>query len=637
MLFDFVVSPPLAAFFFALFSLEMVINCVVRPAYFLSSFFLLDLVSAFSLIPDIPWLWNPMIGLNASDFGDSADTTDAALEVERIKRISKNGQKLLQILKFVKLIRLGRIAKLFEMAQRTIKERARQKKREARKDDNTIHADDYTQSSQVGQSLSEQTIRNVVTLVLLMLFGIPLLEPSTEDNVEVFTVSEINRLAGSPDALGTIRTYQEADGTYVPLNSPQANATAASGLPQVIFTPADLATMLLHYDAVQGTPINKYTFVAGDVNVTYLSTIIPAQNLSVATVALQNSRAVLEQQFQYILSYYSNDTILYLRVRGQYYANDYQNFRLFNQRTSEMKATDDSTGGGGTSVGVFSTQALARLDANYSIWRTFTTLLLLFIGAVAFDYNNKRMVIVPIERMVATIVQLRKNPLAKAVLDDEDGGKDEEAKTEALSNNETGMLERTLQKLTGLLQVGFGDAGSRMIQKCMQQNSEGDLDPLVDGTRMLAIFGFCDIRRFTDATECLREDVMMYVNEIAAIVHSHVSICDGHPNKNVGDAFLVMWRLSRQWRRSKHTRTLVVCVLMLMYFSSMSLCFSSRRRRVRHGRSLPTERDPADLPPSRPFRGSQAIPPEIPGGERLRRGGPKAGGRAWIVREGKTG
>ena len=60
---------------------------------------------------------------------------------------------------------------------------------------------------------------------------------------------------------------------------------------------------------------------------------------------------------------------------------------------------------------------------------------------------------------------------------------------------------------------------------------------------MLAIFGFCDIRRFTDATECLKEDVMMYVNEIAAIVHSNVAICDGNPNKNIGDAFLLVWRL----------------------------------------------------------------------------------------------
>lgn len=124
--------------------------------------------------------------------------------------------------------------------------------------------------------------------------------------------------------------------------------------------------------------------------------------------------------------------------------------------------------------------------------------------------------IVPIERMMATIVALQQNPLAKASLSNNGnggggsgGGDNDQGGMGGDHNNETGMLERTLEKLTGLLQVGFGEAGSRMIQKCMNLNADGDLDPLVDGTKMLAIFGFCDIRRFTDATECLREDVMM--------------------------------------------------------------------------------------------------------------------------------
>jgi hypothetical protein len=37
-----------------------------------------------------------------------------------------------------------------------------------------------------------------------------------------------------------------------------------------------------------------------------------------------------------------------------------------------------------------------------------------------------------------------------------------------------------------------------------------------------AIFGFCDIRNFTDTTECLQEEVMLFVNRIACILHSIV-------------------------------------------------------------------------------------------------------------------
>jgi hypothetical protein len=38
---------------------------------------------------------------------------------------------------------------------------------------------------------------------------------------------------------------------------------------------------------------------------------------------------------------------------------------------------------------------------------------------------------------------------------------------------------------------------------------------MIAGKKMVAIFGFCDIRNFTDMTEILQEDVMLFVNDIA--------------------------------------------------------------------------------------------------------------------------
>lgn len=112
------------------------------------------------------------------------------------------------------------------------------------------------------------------------------------------------------------------------------------------------------------------------------------------------------------------------------------------------------------------------------------------------------------------------------------------------SSYETMLLWNTMVKIGGLLQVGFGEAGGEIISKNMAQG-QGKLDPLIKGTKIDAVFGFCDIRRFTDATECLQEDVMVFVNTIGSIVHSAVHRLSGAANKNIGDAFLLTWKLPR--------------------------------------------------------------------------------------------
>lgn len=168
--------------------------------------------------------------------------------------------------------------------------------------------------------------------------------------------------------------------------------------------------------------------------------------------------------------------------------------------------------------------------------------------------------------MLEKVKRIGQNPL-KAAQQEEDeafakdlvgGGsedkKDEEApeegkkgkkkdKTDA-SNYETQILERTIIKIGALLALGFGEAGSEIIAKNMEKS--GEVDPLIPGKKMMAIFGFCDIRNFTDATEVLQEEVMVFVNEIADVVHSTVDYLGGSANKNIGDAFLLVWKFPEE-------------------------------------------------------------------------------------------
>lgn len=102
-------------------------------------------------------------------------------------------------------------------------------------------------------------------------------------------------------------------------------------------------------------------------------------------------------------------------------------------------------------------------------------------------------------------------------------------------------MQQSIYKISGLLQMVFGDAGAEVIAKNMK--SEGNtVNCIQAGEKVECIFGFCDIREFTATTECLKVDIMKFVNTTAEIVHGVAKLHRGFPNKNVGDAFLMVWR-----------------------------------------------------------------------------------------------
>ena len=109
---------------------------------------------------------------------------------------------------------------------------------------------------------------------------------------------------------------------------------------------------------------------------------------------------------------------------------------------------------------------------------------------------------------------------------------------------ETVVLQQTLSKIGSLLALVFGEAGAEIIAKNLEKGT--DVNPMLPGVKAIFIFGFCDIRNFTDATEVLEEGVMLFVNEIGDIVHYTVAKYSGAANKNVGDAFLLVWKLDKQ-------------------------------------------------------------------------------------------
>lgn len=102
----------------------------------------------------------------------------------------------------------------------------------------------------------------------------------------------------------------------------------------------------------------------------------------------------------------------------------------------------------------------------------------------------------------------------------------------------------TILRIGSLMKVGFGSAGVEIIRKNLERGrSQNMLTFSSQGSTVSCIFVFCDIRNFTDATECLQEEVFVFTNQIAAVVHSYCAAYGGSANKNIGDAFLLSWSL----------------------------------------------------------------------------------------------
>jgi len=204
------------------------------------------------------------------------------------------------------------------------------------------------------------------------------------------------------------------------------------------------------------------------------------------------------------------------------------------------------------------------LDATLSIITTFMVCIVLGSGAMIFSKLTQDLVIFPIENMISKVQAITKDPLKAAHEEEEKLLFIELAEKEAFENAnksakgtankvvfgdkkgplETAMLESTLSKIGALLALGFGEAGSAIIAKNMEKGD--DVNPMLPGIKEMYIFGFCDIRNFTDATEVLQEGVMLFVNEIGEIVHGTVDRYSGAANKNIGDAFLLVWKFIKE-------------------------------------------------------------------------------------------
>jgi hypothetical protein len=103
------------------------------------------------------------------------------------------------------------------------------------------------------------------------------------------------------------------------------------------------------------------------------------------------------------------------------------------------------------------------------------------------------------------------------------------------------------------------------------------VDPLLPGIRVYVIVGFCDIHHFEECLVKLSDGILTFVNTIASIVHESVCAWDGQCNKNLGNAFVILWRIADE-----------LSLLNLVKTSSFRKWVGARSRRVRSAETIST-------------------------------------------------
>ena len=173
------------------------------------------------------------------------------------------------------------------------------------------------------------------------------------------------------------------------------------------------------------------------------------------------------------------------------------------------------------------TSQLEQYAAWYSVVLTILLMVVIIVMYVLLSMDVTAMVVQPVESMVGLVRRLAENPTLQL-------------EVQSKSKYETESVRIALAKIVGLMQLGFGGAGHEIISANLANSEKTGLDLMLRGKKKECAYGFCDIRQFTDTVECLQDQVMLFTNSVGEIVHQSVHDNRGEPNKNIGDAFLIV-------------------------------------------------------------------------------------------------
>mmetsp|Transcript_84256 Transcript_84256/g.195887 ORF Transcript_84256/g.195887 Transcript_84256/m.195887 type:complete len:1018 (+) Transcript_84256:52-3105(+) len=583
-----------------LFTFEIILSSLSREDYFLGFWFFCDILASASLIFDHTQVAEAIMAYPAITLDNLPTATPEGFqesEYARASRASRVGTRVARLLRVVRLVRLSRIVQcfVFFVPWRTGENSA--------KTQPGYLADvaENQMESRVGRKLSERTTQRVILIVLAMLFLVPQIDPGEDytrmstsaqygANVifQAWTDYELALLANETASRAVLLREEWEVQLLLYIYYHNLHAVCPSDI-HADSTCADQWTHKLcwlgyvrnHPDDLVPDPTD--TFRDGHVQLLTEDKENWDQRFSTLPGAKQKSRDLL-----YVVGSLPNDvkealarpwTTSCIEKRSETEIIGVSMIRDLACPRNEFRMqetvwfTPDLLDTSffkmhmeGQFVFVYDNRKLIRWEAIINMVQTCFVVVVLAIGALLFSRDADQLVLLPIERMIFKVDAIRQDPLTAIRLGDANFREEDEKIVSVAERGakgpgtnklklkkgrkrkrknttlETKVLENAIIKLGSLLALGFGEAGSEIIGHNLDDDN-ATVDALVPGSKVEAIYGWCGIRHFATATDVLQENTMVFVNQVAEIVHRIVDEHLGAANKNVGEAFLLVWRI----------------------------------------------------------------------------------------------
>lgn len=570
------------------FGSEFILNCVAKLDYFLGFFFWLDLIATVSLILDIDYIMDPIMGYGPTRATASKSTVQAAKAISKVSSAVR-ATRVLRVIRIVRLIRMVKLYKSVYLAR----EKAEKKKKEDRlkemmqmqkeisgsnsndtsRNESNISGDKSIKS--IGtpkarrESASELAIETQATPAeqkknghmrnALLLKGVTSTPATTTTNIETNGKATDKKIHESTiGAIGKEKSVdkrkmfkrgntrkniggeKKEDGEEELMDEEdEENLIKESKISKIVTESITKKVIVLILVLLIIFPLLSESFYSDDSTISYnlVANFIANDNQIYGTKTDILTRQQLETLFDW------KYPPLNITVNGSYYYEN-KNYTTDYFRYKEVKQvySDD-----GFILIQYSCLKETKLAGLLSLIQTLFVCLCLTLAAILFENDANTLVLEPLEIMIEIVDTVSKDPMNAKNVENLQGGikatinKDDEQKESKSSDNyEVTVIKSAIIKISALLAIGFGEAGGEIIAKNLSSGQE--LNPRLKGKKKTAIFGFCDIRQFEEINLALEERTMLFVNEIAEIVHSSVDRFGGATNKNIGEAFLNVWK-----------------------------------------------------------------------------------------------